>query len=77
MNADDILLEMKTLATTHNVELTDNAVNIARFRVRASIPLDKCPCSPLDKDRGCISKKCLTEIELFGKCHCQAYKKGV
>lgn len=77
MNADKILQDMQTLAKKNNVELTDTAINIARFRARSGLPLEKCPCSPLDKDRGCISKKCLAEIELFGKCHCQAYKKGV
>ena len=76
MNADDILLEMKKLAHYNGVELTDNAINIARFRARSGLPLEKCPCSPLDKDRGCISKKCLDEIETLGKCHCQCYKKG-
>lgn len=77
MNADDIMIEMKKLAKQHNVELTDTAENLARFRARSGLPLEKCPCSPLDKDRGCISKKCLAEIELFGKCHCQCFKKVV
>jgi len=74
MNADDILLEMKKLAQDNGVELTDNAINIARFRARSGLPLEKCPCSPLDKDRGCISKKCLDEINKFQTCHCRCFK---
>ena len=74
MNQDDIYLELQRLAKENNVELTDNAVNIARFRARAGIPLDKCPCSPLDKDRGCISKKCLNEINMFDTCHCRCFR---
>lgn len=74
MNQDDIYLELKRLAKENNVELTDNAVNIARFRARTGIPLDKCPCSPLDKDRGCISKKCLNEINQFQTCNCRCFK---
>lgn len=75
MNVDDIYTEMKLIAEENDVELTDNAVNIARFRARATIPLDKCPCSPLDKERGCISKKCLDEIKTIGTCHCQCYRR--
>ena len=75
MNADDIMIEMKKLAQDNGVELTDNAFNIARFRARADIPLEKCPCSPLDKERGCISDKCMSEIKTLGKCHCQCFKR--
>lgn len=75
MNADDIYQQMEHLANAFGVELTKNAFNIARFRARADIPLEKCPCSPLDKERGCISKKCLNEIIKFGECHCRCYKR--
>ena len=74
MNQDDIYLELKRLAKENNVELTDNAVNIARFRARAGIPLDKCPCCPLDITRGCISIKCMYDINTFGTCHCRCFK---
>lgn len=77
MNADNILQDMQTLAKKNNVELTDTAINIARFRARAGLPLSVCPCSPLDKERGCISKKCLDEIQTLNTCHCRAYKKIV
>lgn len=75
MNPDSILLEMKKLADQHNVELTDNAENIARFRARSGLPLSKCPCAPGDPNRGCISAKCLHEIETLSKCHCQCYRR--
>ena len=75
MNADDILLEMKKLADQHNVDLTENAENIARFRARTGLPLSKCPCAPGDTARGCISEKCRHEIETLSKCHCQAFKR--
>lgn len=75
MNPDSILLEMKKLATAHNVELTDNAENIARFRARSGLPLSKCPCAPGDTARGCISEKCMHEIGVLGKCHCQAFRR--
>ena len=74
MNADDILLEMKKLAQDNGVELTDNAINIARFRARANIPLSICPCCRGDTSRYCISYQCLRDIEILGKCHCQAFR---
>jgi hypothetical protein len=77
MNVDDIYTEMKRLAKQNNVELTDTAENLARFRARTGLPMSKCPCSPGDIARGCISIKCMHEINTFGTCHCQAYKKGV
>ena len=75
MSQDEIYIKLQKLAKENDVEITDNAVNIARFRARAAIPLDKCPCSPLDKERGCISKKCLDEIKTIGTCHCQCYRR--
>lgn len=77
MNADDILLEMKKLAQDNGVELTDNAINIARFRARANIPLSVCPCA---KDvpapyRGCVGHICKEEIETFGVCKCNCFRR--
>lgn len=74
MNADDIYTEMKKLAQDNGVELTDNAINIARFRARANIPLSVCPCCRGDTSRYCISYQCLRDIEILGKCHCQAFR---
>lgn len=77
MNQDDIYNEMKKLADQHNVELTDNAVNIARFRARTGLPMDRCPCHPTISapDRGCIGTICLREIETLGQCCCRCFKK--
>lgn len=75
MNADDIYLELQRLAKENNVELTDNAVNIARFRARAGIPLSQCPCARGDTSRFCISEQCLKDIETFNECHCRVFEK--
>ena len=74
MNADDILLEMKKLAQDNGVELTDNAINIARFRARAGIPLDKCACCRLDITKYCISIRCMDDIKKFGECGCRCFR---
>ena len=75
MNQDDIYLELQRLAKENNVELTDNAVNIARFRARAGIPLDKCACCKLDTTKYCISERCMHDINFIGECGCRCFKK--
>lgn len=75
MNQDDIYLELQRLAKENNVELTDNAVNIARFRARANIPFSVCPCCRGDTSRYCISEQCLKDIEKFNECGCRCYRK--
>ena len=75
MNQDDIYLELQRLAKENNVELTDNAVNIARFRARAGIPLSQCPCARGDTSRFCISEQCLKDIETFDECGCRCFRK--
>ena len=75
MNADDILLEMKKLAQDNGVELTDNAINIARFRARTGLPMNLCPCDPKNPYRGCIGSLCKKELETDGVCHCRCFCK--
>lgn len=75
MNQDDIYLELQRLAKENNVELTENAVNIARFRARVGIPLSQCPCARGDASRFCISEQCLKDIETFNECHCRVFRK--
>ena len=75
MNQDDIYLELQRLAKENNVELTDNAVNIARFRARAGIPLSQCACCKLDTTKYCISERCLHDINFIGECGCRCYRK--
>lgn len=75
MTLDEYETEMKKLAKENNLELTENAHNIARFRARADITMDKCPCSPNDPERYCISEKCMDDIVATGTCHCQCYRR--
>ena len=35
----------------------------------------RCPCAPDDKDRYCISQKCIEDIEKEGTCICGLFKK--
>lgn len=77
MTEDEVYLAVKNLADEYGLELTENTYNICRFRARANLPLSKCPCSPNDPMRGCISQKCLDEIQKFGQCHCRCYRKKV
>lgn len=73
--AERIYEIMKTLAAQNNVVMTDNALKIAEFRAKRNIPIEKCPCDVKDSDRGCISRKCLSEINETGVCHCNCFKK--
>ncbi len=73
----DIYTKLQELATAHNVELTENAVKIAKFRERTGLPMDRCPCHPdmLAPERGCIGTICMQEIETLGQCCCRCFKK--
>jgi ferredoxin-thioredoxin reductase catalytic subunit len=68
--------QMRELAKLNNVEPTENLPKIAKARGIMKIGIEVCPCSPEDKERGCISAKCLKEILEDGVCHCRAYRKG-
>ena len=67
--------QMRELAKLHNVEPTENLPKIAKARKIMKIGIDVCPCAAGDKDRGCISEKCLKEIAENGICHCRAYRR--
>ena len=71
----ELMNKLNDLAKKNNVLLTDKAENIARVRIRLNIPLDKCPCSYDNTTRGCISEKCLQEINENGICHCCCFKR--
>lgn len=75
MTLDEYENEMKKLAKENNLELTENAHNIARFRERTQLPMSKCPCSQNDPERYCISEKCMDDIVATGTCHCQCYMR--
>ena len=68
--------QMRELAKLHNVEPTENLPKIAKARGIMKIGIEVCPCAPNDKERGCISPKCLKEILEGGICHCRCYRKG-
>jgi S1-C subfamily serine protease len=65
------------IAKENNLELSDKAEAIARFRARADIPLSVCPCEQGATGRGCIGPKCWDEINKFGVCLCNCFKKKV
>lgn len=67
--------QMRILAYQFNVEPTENLPKIARAREMMKIGIDVCPCDAKDKERGCISPKCLREIKANGTCHCSSYRR--
>ena len=75
MNVDYYELAMRKIAEENNLELTDSAYNIARFRARTGLPMDKCPCAPNAAGRGCIGPKCWEEIKTVGVCHCNCFRR--
>lgn len=75
MNIDEYMVLLEKIAKENNLKLTDNAVNIARFRARADIDISECPCERQAKDRGCIGPKCWEEINRDGKCLCNCFSK--
>lgn len=73
----EMINEMTTRAALAGVEPTENLEKIAKARVRMHMDISVCPCAAKDTDRGCISSKCLREIEEEGICHCTAFKKKI
>ena len=49
------------------------AKKIAAMREKLNIPLSKCPCDPMNTDRGCIGKQCMKELIEQGVCHCNCF----
>lgn len=66
---------MRKLAEENGVDCTEYLPKIAKVRERLGIDITICPCARDDKDRGCVSAKCLREIIEEGHCHCNAYKR--
>lgn len=73
----DMMKKMLEKAEEAGVEPTENLEKIAKARVRMHLDITQCPCAAQDTDRGCISAKCLREIEEEGICHCTAYRKRI
>lgn len=67
--------EMRKLAEENGVEPTEHLPKIAKARKFMGLTINVCPCAADDKERGCISAKCLREIKENGRCHCNAFKR--
>lgn len=76
MTIDEYMNLLDKIAVENNLELTDNAFNIARFRARTQMPMEKCPCEPNATNRGCIGEKCWDEINKDGVCHCNLFRRA-
>lgn len=79
MTTEEEILNMYTAmvdrALEAGVQVTDNVTKVARARVRMGLDISECPCAKDDKDRGCISSKCLREIKEQGICHCNCFRR--
>lgn len=75
MSLEEIELAVSKLAKENGLELTENAHNVCAFRARADIPLSVCPCARADKERYCISPKCMQDIIDHSTCHCNVFRK--
>lgn len=73
---DEYVEIIEKIARENDLGLTDNVDNIARFRARTQMPMEKCPCEPNATDRGCIGKKCWDEIKKDGVCHCNLFRRA-
>ena len=72
---NEIEEEMRKIAEEKGVEPTEYLPKIARAREMMKIGIEVCPCDAKDKERGCISAKCMEEIQKKGICHCKAFRK--
>lgn len=72
---DKMYSDITKIARKNGVELTENAMKIVRARVLINCPLNFCICDRNDPERGCISEKCMKEIQEKGQCHCKAFRK--
>lgn len=70
-----MIAEMLKRAEEAGVEPTENLSKIAKARIRFHRDITVCPCAPDDTDRGCISAKCLREIQENRQCHCMCYRR--
>lgn len=70
-----MIAEMLKRAEEKGVEPTENLAKIAKARIRMHRDITVCPCAPDDTDRGCISTKCLREINEKGLCHCSCFRR--
>lgn len=76
MNAEEIVEKFKVLAEKNNYELSENALKVAKAKLRlfGEKQWAKCPCVQ-DGKHACISPLCRQHIEEDGKCHCNLFFK--
>lgn len=70
-----MVASMLQKAKERDVEPSEFLCRIAKARVRMHLDITVCPCAAQDTDRGCISAKCLREIEEKGICHCCCFRR--
>lgn len=75
MNETEMVQEMLHRAAKAGVVANENVPKIAKARIRFGLDITQCPCAKEDTDRGCISAKCLREIEETGSCHCNCFER--
>ena len=76
MTIDEYVAIIEKIARENDLGLTDNVDNIARFRARTQMPMEKGPCAPQAEGRGCIGDKCWDEINKDGVCHCNLFRRA-
>lgn len=73
---EEILECMKKICSYKGYIETDKISKIANAKaMMLGEDWIHCPCDPENKARFCISKKCQSDIEENGVCHCGCYKK--
>lgn len=75
MSTERVYEELQRIARDNGLKLTNNAYNIAKFRARIDLPMNKCPCEQFATDRGCIGPKCWEEINKDEECLCRCFSK--
>ena len=69
----NFMMELKKIADKNGFKLSQNAEKVARYREVADIPLSICCCHKNDKERFCISQKCMDDIKNNGICACNVF----
>lgn len=76
LNRNEILYRLQRIAGIAGDWCAINETitkKIAAMREKLDIPLNKCPCDPMNTDRGCIGKQCMKELIEQGVCHCNCF----
>jgi hypothetical protein len=76
-NIQKLVAEFQKIADEKGYQLTDNAVRIAKAKLRFFGIDDwrQCPCAQ-DGQHACLSDCCKEQIETKGVCHCNLFKSN-